>query len=38
MLKKDLTEKDIPGRSTMRNRIDGMYQDHLDKLKVEMKV
>jgi len=38
MLKKDLTEKDIPGRSTMRTRIDSMYQDHLQRLKGEMKV
>jgi hypothetical protein len=38
MLKKDLQEKDIPGRTTIRERIDKMAEDHLKELAEEMKV
>jgi hypothetical protein len=38
MLKKDLTEKDIPGHTTIRDHIDKVYEDHLKTLEEELKV
>lgn len=38
MLKADLMEGDIPGRTTIRKRVEEVFQEHLDQLKKEMKV
>lgn len=38
MLRKDLQERDIPGRMTIRTYIDKMQENHLKTLEEEMKV
>lgn len=38
MLRKELKESDIPGRTTIRNRIEKIYTQHLEELTEEMKV
>jgi hypothetical protein len=38
MLRETLKESDIPGRTTIRERIDKMAEDHLKELEEEMKV
>jgi hypothetical protein len=38
MLRADLKESDIPGRTTIRSRISEITEDHLGKLEKEMKV
>ena len=38
MLRKELKESDIPGRTTIRNRIEKIYAQHLEELTEEMKV
>ena len=38
MLRKELRESDIPGRTTIRKRIEEVYEEHLEKLRGEMEV
>lgn len=38
LLRKDLKASDIPGRTTIRNRIDSMYAEHMETLKDSLKV
>ena len=38
MLRKELRESDIPGRTTIRKRIEEVIEEHLDKLEDEMAV
>jgi hypothetical protein len=38
MLKPDLKESDIPGRTTLHDRILEILEEHLDSLEEEMKV
>jgi hypothetical protein len=38
LLRQDLKESDIPGRTTMRKEIEKAFQDHLKKLEEEMAV
>jgi len=38
LLRQELKESDIPGRTTIRNRIDKAYQDYLKQLEEEMMV
>jgi hypothetical protein len=38
LLRKELKESDIPGRTTVRQHIDTMYEDHLKELENDMKV
>ena len=38
LLRPELKESDIPGRTTIRNHISRCLQEHLDQLKKEMKV
>ena len=38
LLRQELKESDIPGRTTMRKDIDEAFQDHLKKLEEEMAV
>jgi hypothetical protein len=38
LLRQELKESDIPGRTTLRTKIDKAYQDYLKKLKEEMAV
>jgi len=38
MLRKDLKESDIPGRSKIREHINKVYEKHLETLEKEMKV
>jgi hypothetical protein len=38
MLKADLTESDIPGRTTLSTRILEMFEEYLDVLETEMRV
>jgi len=38
LLKKDLSERDIPGRTTIHNHINQMFEEHMARLKAEAKV
>jgi hypothetical protein len=38
MLRKDLQDSDIPGRTTIRKRVDEVLTEHLCQLEKEMKV
>jgi hypothetical protein len=38
LLRQELKESDIPGRTTIRNRIEKAYQDYLKELEAEMAV
>jgi hypothetical protein len=38
MLREELKESDIPGRTTIRKRIEEVLEDHLDTLKQDMQV
>jgi hypothetical protein len=38
MLRKELKESDIPGRTTIRKKIDEMQEVHLKNLEEELKV
>jgi hypothetical protein len=38
MLKPDLKESDIPGQTTLNNRVLEMFEEHLDTLEEELKV
>jgi hypothetical protein len=38
MLRGDLKESDIPGRTKIREKIDAMYDEHIAKLGEELKV
>ena len=38
MLRRELRESDIPGRTTIRKRIEEVYEEHLEKLRGEMEV
>jgi len=38
MLKPDLKESDIPGRTTLHDRVLEMLKEHLDTLEEDMKV
>jgi hypothetical protein len=38
MLREDLNESDIPGRTTIRSRIRELQVEHLNQLKSDMKV
>ena len=38
LLRQELKESDIPGRSTIRKRIEKVYQDYLKQLENEMAV
>jgi hypothetical protein len=38
LLRKELKESDIPGRSTMRTRIEQVYEEHMKQLEEEMAV
>ena len=38
MLKSDLADSDIPSRSTLRRRIEDMFEEHLKDLEREIKV
>jgi hypothetical protein len=38
MLRKELKESDIPGRTTIRKTIDEMQESHLENLEDELKV
>jgi hypothetical protein len=38
MLKTDLKDSDIPGRTTLSNRIKEMFDEYLDVLETDMKV
>ena len=38
LLRQELKESDIPGRTTIRNRIEKAYEDYLKQLEEEMAV
>jgi len=38
MLRKELNESDIPGRTTIRKRIEEIFEEHLCELQREMNV
>jgi len=38
LLRQELKESDIPGRTTIRNRIEKAYDDHMKQLGEEMMV
>jgi hypothetical protein len=38
LLRKELKESDIPSRSTMRTRIEQVYEEHMKQLEEEMVV
>jgi hypothetical protein len=38
LLRQELKESDIPGRTTIRNRIEKAYQDYSKELEAEMAV
>ena len=38
MLKADLQDSDIPGRTTLRKRIEELLKEHLDALAIELQV
>ena len=38
MLRKELRESDIPGRTTIRKQIEEVIEEHLDKLEDEMAI
>jgi hypothetical protein len=38
LLRKELKESDIPSRSTMRNRIEEAYDEHMKQLEEDMAV
>jgi len=38
LLRQELKESDIPGRTTLRNRIEKAYEDHMKQLEEEMMV
>jgi hypothetical protein len=38
LLREELKESDIPSRSTMRNRIDQVYEKHMKQLEEDMTV
>ena len=38
LLRQELKESDIPGRTTLRNRIEKAYDDHMKQLGEEMMV
>lgn len=38
MLREELRASDIPGRTTIRRRVEEVLEEHLDKLETEMKV
>jgi hypothetical protein len=38
LLRQELKESDIPGRTTIRKKIEQAYQDHLKKLEEDMAV
>lgn len=38
LLRKELKESDIPSRSTMRNRIEQAYEEHMKQLEADMAV
>jgi hypothetical protein len=38
LLRKELQESDIPGRSTIRTRIEQAYEEHMNQLEQEMAV
>jgi hypothetical protein len=38
MLREELEESDIPGRTTIRNCVDELFQEHINRLKRDMKV
>jgi len=38
MLRGELKESDIPGRTKIREKIDAMYEEHLEKLEKELQV
>ena len=38
MLRKDLKESDIPGRTKIREHVDKLYEEHLKELEEELKV
>jgi hypothetical protein len=38
LLRKELKESDIPGRTTIRKRVDEVYEDYLKELETDMKV
>jgi hypothetical protein len=38
LLREELKESDIPSRSTMRNRIEEAYEEHMKQLQEEMEV
>jgi len=38
LLRKELKESDIPGRTTIRNRVEKSYQDYMKQLEEDMAV
>jgi hypothetical protein len=38
MLRKELRESDIPGRTTIRKRIEEVFQEHLKELECNLRV